>query len=102
VGFGGYPAGQASIQVLVNEPTTLTALYRTEPNYLVLILVLLLPLLAVALYLGVTRGWFIDGRARLRERIRDVRARRKLLFWAELHGRNGTHLPVPAGEERRD
>ena len=113
VGFGGYPAGQSSIQVLVNEPTTLTALYRTEPNYLVLLLLLLLPLLAVLIYLGVTRGWFIALRARAQERMRHVRARRRLRFWqtaekrtldvaAELPGRNGTHLPLPVGEEQRN
>jgi hypothetical protein len=59
VGFGGYPAGQSSIQVLVSGPTTLTALYQTEPNLRVLALLLLLPMLAVLVYLGVTRGWFV-------------------------------------------
>jgi hypothetical protein len=112
VGFGGYPAGQSSIQVLVNEPTTLTALYRTEPNLQVLALLLFLPTLAVLVYLSVTRGWLIELRARAQERIRLFRARRKMkvLFWAAaeknnhespapLPGRNGPHLPLPIGDE---
>jgi hypothetical protein len=108
VGFGGYPSGQSSIQVLVNEPTTLTALYRAEPNLAVFALLLLLPSVAVLLYLGVTRGWFSELRARVQERIRNIRARRKLRFWknpqqaAELPGLNGTHLSIPIGEEQRN
>ncbi len=115
VGFGGYPNGQSSIQVLVNEPTTLTALYRTEPNYLMFVLVLLLPLLAVLAFLGVTRGWFIAWRTRAQERLRHMRARRRLRFWqkaekldkplevaTQLPGRNGTHQPLPIGEEQRN
>jgi hypothetical protein len=105
-GFGGYPAGQSSIQVLVNEPTTLTALYRTEPNYLVLALLLGLPLLAVIVYLTITRGW-LDV---LRARVRRLRARRwpvapmientvLLRATADLPGRNGTHVSLPIGEE---
>jgi hypothetical protein len=112
VGFGGYPAGQSSIQVLVNEPTTLTALYRTEPNLQVLALLLFLPTLAVLVYFSVTRGWLVELRARAQERVRLFRARRKMkvLFWAtaekhnhdspaQLPGRNGPHLPLPIGEE---
>src|SRR5205823_5384106 len=54
--FGGYPAGQTSIQVLVSGPTTLTALYHTEPNLPVLALLLAMPLLIVSIYLFTTRG----------------------------------------------
>lgn len=104
--FGGYPSGQASIQVLVNEPTTLTALYRTEPNYLVLTLILLLPLLAVIVHLGFTRGWFARWRARageLRDRRWAPRLRpwkRPLTFSGEAAGSDGTHLSVPVGEQQ--
>jgi hypothetical protein len=108
-GFGGYPQGQSSIQVLVNEPTTVTALYRTEPNLPVLALVLLLPLLAVIVYLMGTRGGFDSLRERL-ERVRHAaRARRKsntpaadtgsLEISAKLPTRNGTHLRLPIGDE---
>jgi len=115
--FGGYPAGQSSIQVLVNEPTTLTALYRTEPNFLVLVLLLGLPLLAVIVYLTITRGWLDLLRARVRAKVRRWRAKRwpfatftnktvthttaPLPAAADIHGRNGTHLTLPIGEERR-
>ncbi|HEY1294402.1 MAG TPA: hypothetical protein VGJ60_15095 [Chloroflexota bacterium] len=75
VGFGGYPARQTNIQVLMNEPSTVTALYQTEPNLRVLTLLLLLPLVAVVVYLGVTRGWFVACRARIRAAIRARRRR---------------------------
>jgi hypothetical protein len=108
-GFGGYPPGQSSIQVLVNEPTTLTALYRTQPNLVVLALLLLLPLLAVIVYLITTRGGYGWFRART-NRVRDrIRARRKpttpaadtgpLAITSEIPTRNGTHLPLPIGDE---
>ena len=108
-GFGGYPPGQSSIQVLVNEPTTLTALYRTEPNLPVLAMVLLLPLLAVIVYLMATRGGFDSLRARLKRVRSAARARRKsntpvaetgpLEITSKLPTRNGTHLPLPIGDE---
>jgi len=108
-GFGGYPPGQSSIQVLVNEPTTLTALYRTEPNLPVLAMVLLLPLLAVIVYLMATRGGFDSLRARLKRVRSAARARSKsntpaaetgpLESTTELPTRNGTHLPLPIGDE---
>jgi len=108
-GFGGYPQGQSSIQVLVNEPTTLTALYRTEPNLPVLVLVLLLPLLAVIVYLMGTRGGFDALGERVQRLRHSVRARRKsnapaaetapLEVTAKLPTRNGTHLPLPIGDE---
>ncbi|MBO0880554.1 MAG: hypothetical protein J2P17_09455 [Mycobacterium sp.] len=101
VGFGGYPSGQASIQVLVNEPTTLTALYRTEPNLVVLALILLLPLVAVLVYLGVTRAWFIAWNARARQRIWISGSRRGLIA-PEIPERNGTHLPAPIGDQQRN
>jgi hypothetical protein len=108
-GFGGYPSGQSSIQVLVSEPTTLTALYRSEPNLVVLALLLGLPLLAVIVYVMYMRGGYGWLRARL-ERIRArVRARLRrtrpvadeapLEFTAGLPERNGTHLPLPVGDE---
>ena len=65
-GIGGYPAGQSTIQVLVNEPTTLTATYRTEPD---LVLVGLLLLLMAALVLGVLeyrQGWVSERMPRVR------------------------------------
>ena len=111
-GFGGYPAGQSSVQVLVNEPTTLTALYRTEPNLAVLALLLLLPLLAVIVYLMATRGGYVRLRAWLRSRIERVRALRgkpalppahnvSTDLATELPARNGTHVTLPIGEEQR-
>jgi hypothetical protein len=107
--FGGYPAGQSSIQVVVSEPTTLTALYRTEPNLNVLALLLLLPLLAVLVYVAHRRGGSNWLRARI-DRVRaEVRVRRKsrsrpaadsgLEFTAKIPTRNGTHLPLPIGDE---
>jgi hypothetical protein len=107
-GFAGYPAGQSSVQVLINEPTTLTALYRTEPNLMVLASILLLPLLAVIVYFSVTRGWY----ARIRERLHALRVsgwrhpaavigNRPLQASARVAGRNGTHLSLPVGEEQR-
>jgi hypothetical protein len=108
-GFGGYPQGQSSIQVLVNEPTTLTALYRTEPNLPVLALLLLLPLLAVIVYLMATRGGFSSLRARIGRARAAIRTRRRrtqpavdtgpLEFTAQFPTRNGTHQPLPIGDE---
>jgi hypothetical protein len=107
--FGGYPVGQSAVQVLVNEPTTLTALYRTEPNLIVLALLLCLPLLAVLVYLGVVRGWFVDWKLRAGARLGRFRRKpavspqeQQSLQLAELPGRNGTHLPLPIGEEKRN
>jgi hypothetical protein len=110
--FGGYPAGQASIQVLMNEPTTITALYRTEPNYLVLVLLLSLPLLSVLVYLAVTRRWI--ERLRLGQRLGRLRVRTRrgrgaaaaeqpleATTTAAFPGRNGTHVTLPIGEEQR-
>jgi hypothetical protein len=114
VAFGGYPNGQSSIQVLVNEPTTVTALYRSEPNLGVLSLLLLLPSLAVLIYLGVVRGWFLEWRMRVEDRILELRLRRRfgkrvtltrsssLDTATQIPGRNGTHLPLPVGEEQRN
>jgi hypothetical protein len=108
-GFGGYPQGQSSIQVLVNEPTTLTALHRTEPNLPVLALLLLLPLLAVIVYLMATRGGFSSLRARIGRARAAIRTRRRrtqpavdtgpLEFTAQFPTRNGTHQPLPIGDE---
>src|SRR5262249_23613344 len=105
--FGGYPAGQSSIQLVVNEPTTLTALYRTEPNLVVLVLLLGIPLLAVVVYLAITRDW----PTRLTTRVRRLRARRlpivrinnqpTLPATEQLPGRNGIHTGLPVGEEQR-
>ncbi|MBI4491326.1 MAG: hypothetical protein HY690_00835 [Chloroflexi bacterium] len=50
VGFPGYAAGQATVQVLVREPLALAAVYRTEVDLAVLGLLLLLPLVVVLLY----------------------------------------------------
>jgi hypothetical protein len=108
-GFGGYPAGQSSIQVVVSEPTTLTALYRTEPNLAVLALLLLLPLLAVVVYVVHRRDgsdWLRAGVERVRAQVRARRKRirpatetTRLEVTAKLPTRNGTHLPLPIGDE---
>jgi len=107
-GFGGYPAGQSAIQVLINEPTTVTALYRTQPNLGVLAVLLGLPLLAVIVYLMTTRGGWIKLRAWLERQMNRIRARRRsgapaaedqpLAVNAKVPDRNGTHLPLPVGE----
>jgi hypothetical protein len=104
--FGGYPPGQTSIQVLVNEPTTLTALYRTEPNAPILLMVLLLPLLAVLTYFAITRAWFKRATRHIAHTYSRVRRPKPMVehtlsATARFPGRNGVHLPVPVGEEQR-
>lgn len=51
-GFPGYGAtqGQSSVQVLVREPMVIVALYRTEPDFLVLSFVLLFGLGVALIY----------------------------------------------------
>ena len=105
--FGGYPPRQASIQVLVNEPTTLTALYRTEPNLAVIALVAGLPLLAVIIFLLGTRGAFGEFRAWIGQSRRKKSQQRPTFLPAQLPSpdpltrRNGTHVPLQIGEEHR-
>jgi len=104
-GFNGYPPGQSSIQVLVNEPLTLTAQYRTEPNLPVIALLLGLPLVALLVYFGITRSWFI----RLSNRVRSIRPRvpsphmveRSLTTTTLFPRTNGVHVKLPIGEEQR-
>jgi hypothetical protein len=55
--FGGYPTGQSTVQVLVNEPTNLTAVYRTEPDYPLIVVVTGIPLAGVLIFIGYRRGW---------------------------------------------
>jgi hypothetical protein len=50
VSFPGYGSTAPTIQLLMREPTVVTALYRTEVELRVLALLLLLPLAAVILY----------------------------------------------------
>ena len=49
-GFPGYPPGRSSIEVLVQEPMVITALYSDGVSVGVLSLFLLLPLVAVVIY----------------------------------------------------
>ena len=56
-GFPGYPSGSSSIGVLAQEPTVITALYTDGVNVGVLALFLLLPLVAVVIY--VVNRWVL-------------------------------------------
>ena len=51
-GFPGYSRDESTIELLVREPTVVTALYSTGVNIGILVLFLLLPLLAVLIYLA--------------------------------------------------
>ena len=42
-GFSAHPSDQSSIQILMNEPVTLAALYRTEIDLQILAVLLLVP-----------------------------------------------------------
>ncbi len=106
-GFNGYPAGQSSVQVLVNEPTTLTATYRTEPDLVLILLLLGIAAIAALVVIGIRRRWRIET---VRTAFRD-RATTVLIFRAirrqPLHEtpelsthRNGAQLPQPLGHER--
>ena len=111
LGFGGYPAGQSTIQVLVNEPTSLTALYRTEPDFVLIIVVLGIPLAAALIFIGYRRGWrWSTMRRGLRVRATAVAdfARLPLRKDAEpttpelSTPRNGvSHLPQPLSPHQR-
>ncbi|MFA4837146.1 MAG: hypothetical protein WC749_13890 [Dehalococcoidia bacterium] len=57
-GFSGQKSGEPTIQVVVKEPTTVTAMYSTGINVGMLLLVVSLPLLAVLVYLGGRRMRF--------------------------------------------
>ncbi|MEE9202004.1 MAG: hypothetical protein V3U31_02270, partial [Dehalococcoidia bacterium] len=50
VGFPGYASGKSTVQILVQEPIVLTAVYRSVVDLKVLSLVLLLPLAGVLTY----------------------------------------------------
>jgi len=87
LGIGGYPAGQSLLQVLLNEPTTLTALYRTEPELLVVLLLILLALAGGVFYLERRYGLVTSLRKRERREGRHV----AIDYSTHLNGAHATH-----------
>ena len=61
-GFPGYAKGKPTIQVLVEEPTTITAVYETVVDLKVLSLILLLPLAAVIIFFANRWVWVLVRR----------------------------------------
>jgi len=111
LGFGGYPAGQPTVQVLLNEPTTLAALYRTELDYPLVALVIEITIAVGVIVLGRYRGWrWSMLRRELKARVAAVslRMRRRVPAPDEPFAadqtiyRNGVeHLPQPLGDHYR-
>ena len=66
-GFPGYARGEPTIQVLVEEPTTITAVYETVVDLKVLSLILLLPLAAVIIFFANRWVWLLVRRRDLED-----------------------------------
>jgi len=75
IGFNGYPAGASTIDVLVNEPTVVTALYGTEPDWAILAVLLVLFGTLALIYVEVRYRWVTTQRQRIQHTVRQRRRR---------------------------
>jgi hypothetical protein len=107
VTFNGYANGQSTVQVLVNEPTVLTALYRTEPDMLVVGLIFGIPIIGLLIYLELSKHWISSLAGRARAGLKPTRSHGSPLSEPQSNApgavqhRNGVHAPQPLSNPHR-